>query len=298
MPDQPSTIESMRPPESTLDSRSDVASSEPASRRHGWRFAKLTSTPWGRAGISVLSVVLFVIMWDLIARFIVNETVILPTPGAVVERFADLAFAREGELSLWPNLSASLLRVLSGWGIGLVVGVVLGVVMASSAVVRAALDPLLEAGRAIPPLALVPLLLVWFGIGETSKILLLAFAAVPVFAISTTAAITGVDKSLRRAALTLGAGRMYMIKHVILPGVLPEIFTAMRLASAFVWTTLVAAELVAATDGLGFMILQAGRYLDTPTIFVGIVTIGVVAFLMDTVLRALERYLVPWKGKA
>lgn len=269
-----------------------------AAPKRGGKLRRLRGSSWGRALVSVASVAVFLVLWELTARFIIDEPIILPTLGAVASRFGDLMFPEAGAASLWPNLSVSLLRVLAGWGIGLVGGVLLGVLMASSAVARAAVDPLLEAGRAIPPLALAPLLLVWFGIGETSKVLLLTFAAFPVFAVSTTSAILGVDDSLRRAALTLGAGRLFMVRHVVLPGVLPEIFTAMRLASAFAWTTLVAAELIAATNGLGYMILQAGRYLDTPTIFVGIVTIGVVAFLMDRVLRAMERRLAPWKGKA
>jgi ABC-type nitrate/sulfonate/bicarbonate transport system permease component len=306
----PETLEASRVPVSAGSAGAGVASVTGAaaaigtlSRRPGGRgrlrrilFALGPS--WRRGAISVGAVLVFLLVWVVIARFAVREEIILPTPAAVIRRFGELMFSESGQMSLWPNLTASLLRVLAGWAIGLVGGVALGVLMASSAVIRAAVDPLLEAGRAIPPLALAPLLLVWFGIGETSKVLLLTFAAFPVFAVSTTAAITGVDESLRRAALTLGAGRIHMVRRVVLPSVLPELFTAMRLASAFAWTTLVAAELVAATNGLGWMILQAGRYLDTPTIFVGIVTIGVVAFLMDRVLRILERRFVPWKGKA
>ncbi|MGB3742715.1 MAG: ABC transporter permease [Castellaniella sp.] len=247
--------------------------------------------------ISITAVLFAVLMWWVAAKWIVDSEIILPTPGQVIDKFMILAVTTSGEQSLWLNLSISVMRVLAGWGLGLVVGVTIGIAMANSRYILFALDPLLEAGRAIPPLAFAPLVLVWFGIGETSKIVLLFFAAFPIFAISTTAAILRVDVSLKRTALTLGASRSFMLRAVTIPSVLPEIFVAMRVASAIVWTTLVAAELLAASQGLGFMIMKAGRFLDTATIFVGIIMIGIAAYIIDRIIRIIEHKLVPWKGK-
>jgi taurine transport system permease protein len=169
--------------------------------------------------------------------------------------------------------------------------------MASNEYIRALIDPLIELARPIPPLAYVPLLVVWFGIGETSKLILIWAATFPVMVISTIAGIRGVDRSWRRTAVTLGASPVQLVTKVILPAAIPEIMTGARIASGLAWGTLVAAEIVAANSGLGYMILQASQFLQTGTIFVGIITIGLLAFALDRSLRALERRLAPWKGR-
>lgn len=228
---------------------------------------------------------------------VIQDPVLLPTPAAVLRKTMDLAVAQSGELSLWPNLAVSSARVLVGWGGGLVVGVLLGAVLASRRSLRALVEPVMLSARSIPPLAFAPLLIVWLGIGETSKTLLLFFAAFPVYAITTTAAMIGVDQSYLRVASSLGAGPLFIFWRVRLPAALPEVLSAMRVTIGITWSTLVAAELVAADQGLGWMILQAGRYLDTSTIFVGIIVIAACAYVMDRLVRVLQVRLVPWKGK-
>ena len=148
-----------------------------------------------------------------------------------------------------------------------------------------------------PPLAFAPLLIVWFGIGELPKDLILYFASFPVVAIATSAAILGIDRTWIMAAQTLGASRTYIVTRVIVPAALPGILTGVRLASGLAWGTLIAAEIIASTQGLGWMIIQAGRYLDVQAIFVGIIAIGFLAFTMDRVLRMFESHLVPWRGR-
>jgi taurine transport system permease protein len=138
---------------------------------------------------------------------------------------------------------------------------------------------------------------VWFGIGETSKLILIWAATFPVMVISTVAGIRGVDVSWRRTAVTLGASPLQLVTRVILPAAIPEIVTGARIASGLAWGTLVAAEIIAASSGLGYMILQASQFLETSTIFVGIITIGFLAFVLDRLLRAVERRLAPWKGR-
>jgi taurine transport system permease protein len=261
---------------------------EPAARRR--------RLPRG-AATSALSVALLIGLWWLAAVAIINDSTILPTPDAVARQFWTLATSGSGAQSLWVNLKASLIRVALGWGIGVGSGIVIGVLMASNEYIRALVDPLIELARPIPPLAYVPLLVVWFGIGETSKLILIWAATFPVMVISTVAGIRGVDTSWQRTAVTLGASRVQLVTKVILPAAIPEIVTGARIASGLAWGTLVAAEIVAANSGLGYMILQASQFLQTSTIFVGIITIGLLAFALDRSLRVVERRLAPWKGR-
>lgn len=231
-----------------------------------------------------------------ICSAIIQDPVLLPTPVEVLDKAVALATAEKGELSLWPNVAVSTARVLFGWGLGLVVGVLLGAVLATRRSLRALVEPVMLSVRSVPPLAFAPLLIVWLGIGEVSKTLLLFFAAFPVYAITTAAAMIGVDRSYLRVAWSLGARPVFVFWHVRLPAALPEVLSAMRVTIGITWSTLVAAELVAAESGLGWMILQAGRYLDTATIFVGIVVIAALAYVMDRLVRVLQTRLVPWKG--
>ncbi len=260
--------------------------------RAGRRRGQGVRTSW----LTLASVVVLVLVWWGVSADVADPN-ILPSPSATASRAITL-ITSGGSASIWPQLEASTLRVLIGWALGAVIGIPIGVLMASSTHARAAIDPLLEAGRAVPPLAFAPLMVVWLGIGEISKIALLVTAAAPIIAISTTDGIVGLDNALIRGARTLGASRTYLLRHVIVPGALPGIITGLRLASGLTWGTLVAAEFIASTSGLGYMILQASQYLDTATIFVGIAAIGVLAFLMDRALRLVERRLLTWRGRA
>lgn len=245
-------------------------------------------------GLFVALVLVGVCWW--IGALLINDQNVLPDPGAVASRFRDL-ISTGNQNSLVSNSWASLTRILIGWGAGVLGGVAAGVAMASSRWVRGVLDPLIELARPVPPLAFAPLLVIWFGIGELPKILVLTFVAFPIVAISTLASIRNIDENWIRAASALGAKRFYILRRVTIPAALPGILISIRLANGLCWGTLVAAEIIASTSGLGWLILQAGRYLDTPTIFVGIITIGFLAFITDRLLRWVENLLVPWRGK-
>jgi taurine transport system permease protein len=240
-----------------------------------------------------------VLIWWFVATYVVADPVLLPDPREVAARAWTLLSPNAPlNLSLWPDVAASATRVYCGWAGGLLSGVVVGVVMASSSFVRSAFDPLLQGIRSVPPLAWAPLLVIWLGIGESSKIFLLLMTAMPILAISTMAAIAGVDESFRRAALTLGASPFYMMRRVILPASLPEILTSARITLGLTWSSLIAAELIGSTEGIGYRILRASRVLDTSTIFVGIIIIAAFAYFGDAALRLLSRMVVPWKGRA
>ncbi len=255
---------------------------------------RLIASTRSNYAIATLALLVLLVLWWIAAR-VIDDRIVLPSPEVVGARLIELLTPGPG--SLWPDIGSSLTRVVLGLGAGIAVGVALGVFIASSRVVRAAIDPLLQGGRAIPPLAWTPLLIVWLGIGELSKVFLIFIAIVPVIAIGTSAGIVGVDSSLRRAAVTLGAGRRYAMRRVILPAALPEVLTSIRISQGLAWSCLVAAELIASTEGVGYRILQAGRYLETETIFVGILVIGLLAMLGDAILRWIERRAVPWKGQ-
>jgi ABC-type nitrate/sulfonate/bicarbonate transport system permease component len=220
----------------------------------------------------------------------------MPTPPDVLGRFITLA-TTDSQLALARNVEASATRVLVGWGSGVVLGVAVGAAMASNRWIRGALDPVIELVRPIPPLAFAPLLIVWFGIGELPKDLILFFSSFPILAIATVSAIHSIDRTWKEVAQTLGASDLYILRRVVIMGALPGIFTGMRLASGITWGTLIAAEIIASTQGLGWMIIQAGRYLDTAAVFVGIVVIGTLAFAMDRLIRTLEQIFVPWRGR-
>ena len=169
--------------------------------------------------------------------------------------------------------------------------------MGMSRIFRGIFDPPIEFYRPIPPLAYLPLIIIWFGIGEVSKILLIYLACFAPMALSTRAGVRSVSIEQIHVAYSLGASRAQVIRHIVLRAALPEILTGMRIGIGFAWTTLVAAEMVAAAAGLGYMILNASEFLVTDVVLMGIIVIGVIALLSDLLMRYVEKKLVPWKGK-
>jgi len=173
----------------------------------------------------------------------------------------------------------------------------IGVSMGMHRISRGVFDPMIEFYRPIPPLAYLPLIIIWFGIGDSAKIILIYLSCFAPLAINARAGVRSVSIEQIHAAYSMGATKSQVIWHVVLKAALPEILTGMRIAIAFGWTTLVAAEMVAAKSGLGVMVLNAARFLATDIVFLGIVVIGIVAFFFDLLMRWIERTLVPWKGK-
>jgi taurine transport system permease protein len=160
------------------------------------------------------------------------------------------------------------------------------------------LDPLIEFYRPLPPLAYLPLVIIWLGIGELAKVVLIFLAVFAPICLNTRAGVRAVPREQLLAAASLGASRMQLIRHVVLPAALPEILTGMRVGIGFGWTTLVAAEMVAAESGLGFLVLNAKDFLATDVVIAGIFVIGVIAYGFDLALRWVEAKVVPWKGLA
>lgn len=249
-----------------------------------------------RVLVASSAVVILLIVWELVARFLVADVSILPGPITVVGTFFYYLShpypSRSGTLEL--QLTYSILRILVGFVAGVLVGVVIGAAMSSSRYIRYAVDPLVEFMRPLPPLAFIPLLVVWFGIGELPKVVLIFIGVVPIMVISTLAGLDDVPKDLMDAAMTLGASKRYALVHVKVRAALVQIVTGMRVAIGVSWTSIVAAEMIAARHGIGFVILEAGNYLDTALVFSAIITIGLVGLTMDWGLRRLLRKLKPY----
>ncbi len=225
------------------------------------------------------------------------EPLYLPSPEAVVERTWKVANEGFRGTSLFGHLGWSLFRVIAGFVCGAIVGIPLGYAMGLSDWFRGWFDPIVEFMRPVPPLALIPLVIIWAGIGEAGKIILLFLAALWIMAIAARSGVSGVKISKVHAAYSLGASKWQIMRHVIIPNSLPEIFTGARVAMGVCWGTVVAAELVAAEKGAGMMIMVASKFQNTDIVLLGIILIGVIGFGIDMLMRAAERMLVPWKGK-
>ncbi len=249
-------------------------------------------TPYGRIGMSPKGTLNFEPAkgWQM-------EPIWLPSPEAVAARFMDIARDGYRDSTLWEHLGYSLFRVVVGFLCGALVGIPLGYAMGLSDWFRGWFDPIVEFMRPVPPLALIPLVIIWAGIGETGKIILLFLAALWIMAIAARSGVSGVNISKVHAAYALGASKAQIMRHVIVPNSLPEIFTGARVAMGVCWGTVVAAELVAAEKGAGMMIMVASKFQLTDIVIMGIILIGLIGFGIDILMRWAERILVPWKGK-
>jgi taurine transport system permease protein len=253
---------------------------------------KLSSRP-----VSAITIALLLLVWTVAAALNLVSPVFLPSPAAVLSKLAEVSTTGFVDATLWQHLVASLARVFAALAVSIVVGIPVGLAIGLSTVGRGIFDPLLEFLRPIPPLAYLPLVVIWFGIGEPSKVLVIAIAMVAPIALSTAAGVRGVQRDCVNAARSFGATRGQVVRHVVLPSALPSIITGVRIALGAGWTTLVAAELVAATRGLGFMIQSAAQFLVTDVVILGILVIAAVAFLLEFMIRRLERAVVPWAGR-
>ena len=226
------------------------------------------------------------------------EDIWLPGPDTVWQRLKSVARDGYQNVTLAEHLSYSLFRVIVGFALGALVGVPLGYAMGLSNWFRGRFDPIVEFMRPVPPLALIPLVIIWAGIGEQGKIILLFLAALWIMAIAGRSGASGVQISKVHAAYSLGASKIQILRHVIVPNSLPEVFTGARVAMGVCWGTVVAAELVAAEKGVGKMIVTASKFQDTDIVIMGIILIGIIGFGIDILMRISEKWLVPWKGRA
>ena len=234
---------------------------------------------------------------DFVLTVPLIKPLFVPSPQKVAGTFFNLLSEEFSGGTLWRHTWDSVRRVFLGFLLAILLAVPIGVLMGINRHMRGFWDPPIEFYRPIPPLAYLPLMIVWFGIGEEPKVLLIFLAIFAPVVINSRAGVRSVAIEQIHAAYSMGATKTQVIWHVILKGAMPEILTGMRIGVAFGWTTLVAAELAAAQAGLGAMIKSASDFLVTDVIFVGIFVIAAIAYFFDLAMRWIDRLAVPWKGK-
>lgn len=236
-------------------------------------------------------------LWQLCSILHLFTPIALPPPAAVWQAFIILFTHGYGGHSVWLDIEVSALRVAIGFAGAVVIGVPLGLLMARVSLIFRIIDPFLQFIRPVPPLAYIPLLVVWFGIGELPKIVLILVGTVPVIIIGTISGVKATPPLRLAVARTLGASESQIFRYVILPSALPEIFTSARVGIGVSWSCLVAAELIAADQGLGWLVQYAGQALQVAVVIAGIIIIGILGYVMELIIRLVENRTVPWRGK-
>jgi ABC-type nitrate/sulfonate/bicarbonate transport system permease component len=244
-----------------------------------------------------VTLIVAVLIWQLLAlanaRWGFYNATLVPSPAGILTAGVDLW--REGVLM--DHILASTLRILKGMGIAIPLGIGLAYLVASSREAEIILDPLIELIRPMPSLALLPLFIVWFGIGELSKTAFIAYSAFFIIFVGTLEAIRDVDPILRRAAGSLGMSRAQTAWHVTFKAVLPQIMVSIRLALATAWFVIVGAEFLAANEGLGYLINFSRVWFQIDRMMVGAVLIGLLGLASNYLLLALERRLFVWRDR-
>lgn len=240
--------------------------------------------------IFVITPVLFLLVWELLGDAGILNAVILPTPVKIVKAFWSLLLS--GKFA--KDFSASVVRVLLGFLYGTLAGLVLGILTGLFSKVSKALSVLFGILRPIPTIGLVPLMILWFGIGETSKVIVIAIGTFWSVLLNTQAGIEAADSKLIEVARILEKDRATVLFRVIMPAALPSLFTGIRLGIGNAWKSVVAAEMLAATKGIGHMIEYARELAQPAKMFVGILTVGIVGLFLDVGIRRLQKRLLCW----
>ena len=247
--------------------------------------------------ISVASVAIFLTIWQLAATRQWVDPLLLPSLTDIGLTAEELLADGYRQVPLWQHIAVSLARALSAFAVAIVLGIPLGLLMGMSAGLSAVLNPFVQFLRPLPKIALIPLAVVWLGIGEASKFFLIFIATFLSVVVGATAAVERIGQTRIRVAQTLGATKLQIFLRVVLPDALPELFTATRLSIGIGWTSLIAAEMIAASSGLGWMVINASSYLRTDIVMLGILLLGTTGYLLDLLLLGLQRFFVPWAGK-
>lgn len=242
--------------------------------------------------LSVSSLALFVVLWVVLAN---KEGSMLPTPGETLSRFLDIMRSPISKATLPTHVWVSLRRVLIAFVFAVVLGITLGVALGWSVKFNAFIGPLFEMVRPIPPIAWIPMIIIWFGIGETAKIVIVFIGAFTPIVLNTSAGIRAIDPLLISAGKILGANRRQLLMDVAFPATIPAILAGIRTALSSGWMCVVAAEMIAAKQGVGFLIVRGQEIGDTAMIVVCMLAIGIVSALMSQILIKLEGVLCPWQ---
>ena len=248
--------------------------------------------------ISLTTIGLMAVLWYIATNYGWIKPIFLPSPQATYLQFYEYLTGIANDRPLWEHFAASMLRVFSAFALGCLTAIPIGIAMGMSRVWKGIFDPPIELLRPLPPLAYLPLIIIWFGIGEVPKVLLIFLSCFAPLAMAARSGMRSASQEQMNAAYSMGASYGQVIRHVVLPAAMPEILVGMRVSIGFGWSTLVAAEMVAANVGLGQMVLNASNFLRTDIVVMGIIVIGSVAYMFDLLMRWVEDKVVPWRGKA
>lgn len=251
----------------------------------------------GTFAISSVTLLVLIASWLLATRYQITPPLFLPSPTEVTTQALVIASEGYANGTLLDHILASLGRISLALALGIGIGVPVGLIMGLNRWAKGILSVPIDIYWGLPPLAYLPLLIIWLGIGEASKILLLSLSAFAPICYAAQAGVRSVPQERINAARSLGASASQIFVTIVLPSALPEILTGLRIAIGASLSTLVAAELIAAQSGLGYMIMSASNFLATDVVFVGLIVIAIFAFAFTAGMRWLEHRFVPWKGK-
>ena len=241
--------------------------------------------------VSIVSILCLLAIWELICQSGVVSSLFLPAPTAIIS--ALLQMIADGEIGV--SLAASLYRILAGFFIGSLVGLAVGLVTGTSALMDKIGTPIVNAIYPIPKIALLPLFILWLGIGELSKVTIIALGVFFPVAMNTYSGVKNVDTLLLKVAASFNASWWMTMKSVVLPNALPMIFAGLRLAAGTSLLLLVAAEMIAAQVGIGALILHYGDLMITDRLMAGVIVLSLLGLVFNLILQVLERKAIPWK---
>lgn len=250
----------------------------------------MTTANGKQLGQMVLTPILLLVVWEGVVRLRVVDAIYLPPPSQVFVGFYELIISGE----LWTHVRASMTRVFSGYLLAALLGIGLGLLLGWFRSLAAFFEPLIELFRPISAIALIPLAILWFGIGETSKIFLITYGTFFPILLNTIAGVRNTERVFIRAARTLGAGRARILLTVVIPSAVPFIYTGLRISMGIAMIVIISSEMVAADNGLGWFILDSERVYKTDLMVAGIITISVLSLAIDFGLRRLRGLLFPW----
>jgi taurine transport system permease protein len=247
--------------------------------------------------LTILTWAVIFLIWHIITKLEIFTPTLLPSPGRVWNAFLNLTREGYNGIPLWMHLLTSFKRLLVSMLFAIIFALPLGLLSGYFKKVEAIIDSIVEFYRPLPPLAYYTILILWFGIGDLSKEILLFLAAFAPIYIACVSSVRGINEEYLLSARSLGADQKNVFFKILLPASLPGIFTGIRTSFGVAYTTLVSAEMVAATSGIGWMVIDASNYLKSDVIFVGIIIMGITGVLIDFGLRFLENKIIFWKGK-
>lgn len=269
---------------------------QPAERSIFASFNKFAGSTHFYSALSVST--LFFIWIGATQWFGIVSTKLLPSPASLFHEFIVVSRSGYAGTTLLGDILASFFRMVLGFTLSAAVAIPIGIAMGMSGKVRGLLAPIFNGLRPVPSIGLIPLMVLWFGIGQTSKIAVIFLASFLFVVLNTAEGVRSVPVGLMRAAANLGAGRIQMFWRVVLPASLPSIFTGLKTGLAVSWAVVVAAELLGAQRGLGFMIEDAATFYRIKVVYIGLILIGLIGISMTATVNLLEKRIVHWVGKS